>query len=164
MDDFDADGLLDIVASSWGLEDQIRYLRNQGDGTFDDRTEAAGLLGQVGGLNICHADYDNDGLLDILILRTLVFGSQHGQHIARMIQQSSDDVLLVDHGSLYPALQRLEKKKLIKAAWGVSSNNRKARFYELTSAGRKQFAHQTREWQRLVQAMSQVLGLEGANG
>ena len=69
VDDFDNDGYLDIVASSWGLDDQLRYFRNQGDGTFAERTEQAGLTGQVGGLNICQADYDNDGNRDILVLR-----------------------------------------------------------------------------------------------
>ncbi len=102
------------------------------------------------------------GTLDVLILRTLLFGKQHGQGIARAIGQSSDDVLLVDHGSLYPALQRLESKKWIRAAWGVSENNRRARYYELTKIGRKQLAKETHDWQRLVEAMSRVLGLEGA--
>lgn len=103
------------------------------------------------------------GTLDILILRTLLFGRQHGQGIARAIQQTSGDVLLVDHGSLYPALQRLEKRGWIEAAWGVSENNRKARFYELTEAGRAQLVRETSQWQRLVEAMARVLGL-GSSG
>jgi PadR family transcriptional regulator PadR len=102
------------------------------------------------------------GTLDLLILRTLVFGQQHGQGIARAIQQTSDEVLLVDHGSLYPALQRLEAKGWIKAAWGVSGNNRKARFYELTKRGRAHLNRETDQWRRLVAAMGRVLGLEGA--
>lgn len=102
------------------------------------------------------------GTLDLLILRTLVFGRQHGQGIARAIQQTSDEVLLVDHGSLYPALQRLEAKGWIKAKWGTSENNRKARFYELTKAGRQQLARETSQWHRLVTAMGRVLGPEGA--
>lgn len=104
------------------------------------------------------------GTLDVLILRTLVFGKQHGQGIARAIQQSSDDVLLVDHGSLYPALQRLESRGCIKAAWGVSTNNRRARFYELTPRGRKDLVHETNQWHRLASAMARVLGpgTEGA--
>src|SRR5207244_10385904 len=69
------------------------------------------------------------GTLDLLILRTLIFGAQHGQGIARAIQQTSDDELLVEHGALYPALQRLEERGWISAKWGISSNNRKARFY-----------------------------------
>jgi PadR family transcriptional regulator len=102
------------------------------------------------------------GTLDVLILRTLVFGPQHGQGIARAIQQSSDDVLLVDHGALYPALQRLEARKWITAKWGTSENNRKARFYTLTKAGREQLAEQSNRWRRLAAAMSRVLGPEQA--
>jgi len=75
------------------------------------------------------------GTLDLLILRTLVFGPQHGQAIARAIQNQSDNVLIVDHGSLYPALQRLEECGFIDADWGTSDNNRRARFYTLTKAG-----------------------------
>ena len=104
------------------------------------------------------------GTLDVLVLRTLLFGSQHGQGIARAIQQSSDDVLLVDHGSLYPALQRLEGKGWIQADWGISSNNRRARFYTLTSEGRAQLVRETDRWQRLAAAMGRVLGLEGTEG
>src|SRR6267142_6648938 len=83
------------------------------------------------------------GTLDVLILRTLIFGRQHGQGIARAIRQQSEDVLLVDHGTLYPALQRLEEKGWIDAEWGVSTNNRRARFYTLSRAGRKQLTHET---------------------
>src|SRR5580693_240272 len=86
------------------------------------------------------------GTLDLLILRTLVFGPDHGLGIARAIQKQSDDVLLVDHGSLYPALQRLESQGWIKARWGVSGNNRKARFYELTARGRRQLVNETSQW------------------
>src|SRR5271155_4446594 len=89
------------------------------------------------------------GTLDLLILRTLILGRQHGQGIARAIQQSSDDELLVDHGALYPALQRLEDKEWIAAEWGVSENNRKARFYTLTKTGRKQLVRETNRWRRL---------------
>lgn len=102
------------------------------------------------------------GTLDLLILRTLVFGRQHGQGIARAIQQTSDEVLLVDHGSLYPALQRLEAKGWIEAAWGTSDNNRRARFYELTKLGREQLVRETNQWRRLVEAMGRVLGPEAA--
>lgn len=102
------------------------------------------------------------GTLDLLILKTLVFGEQHGQGIARAIQRSSEDVLLVDHGSLYPALQRLEAKGWIVAEWGVSENNRKARFYKLTSSGRGQLVREADQWRRLVQAMGRVLGPEEA--
>ena len=98
------------------------------------------------------------GTLDLLILRTLVFGAQHGQGIARAIQQQSDDTLLVDHGSLYPALQRLEAKGWISADWGTSDNNRKARFYTLTKSGRKQLVAETRQWRRLASAIGRILG------
>jgi len=100
------------------------------------------------------------GTLDLLILRTLILGRQHGQGIARAIQQSSDDELLVDHGALYPALQRLEDKEWIAAEWGVSENNRKARFYTLTKTGRKQLVRETNRWRRLAAAMASVLGPE----
>jgi transcriptional regulator len=102
------------------------------------------------------------GTLDLLILRTLVFGPQHGQGIARAIQEQSGDTLLVDHGSLYPALQRLESRGWIKAEWGTSDNNRKARFYELTKSGRKQLTAETQQWRRLAAAISRILGPEEA--
>ena len=102
------------------------------------------------------------GTLDLLILRTLIFGPQHGQGIARAIQQTSEEELLVEHGSLYPALQRLEERGWIAAKWGTSSNNRKARFYALTAAGRKQLVKETTKWKRLAKAISRVLGPEAA--
>lgn len=100
------------------------------------------------------------GTLDLLILRTLIFGRQHGQGIARAIRQQSEDVLLVDHGTLYPALQRLEEKGWIDAEWGISTNNRRARFYKLTRAGRKQSTHETSQWRKLAAAIGRVLGPE----
>ena len=100
------------------------------------------------------------GTLDLLILRTLLFGPQHGQGIARIIQQQSEDELLIEHGSLYPALQRLEARRWIRAEWGTSDNNRKARFYELTKNGRKQLVAETRQWRRLAAAIGRVLGPE----
>jgi PadR family transcriptional regulator PadR len=102
------------------------------------------------------------GTLDMLILRTLIFGSQHGQGIARAIQETSEKELLVEHGALYPALQRLEERGWISAKWGVSSNNRKARFYALTAAGRKQLVKETNKWQRLTLAIARILGPEKA--
>jgi len=102
------------------------------------------------------------GTLDLLILRTLMFSSQHGQGIARAIQQQSGDALLVDHGSLYPALQRLESRGWIRAEWGTSENNRKARFYALTKMGRKQLVAETRQWRRLATAIGRILGPEEA--
>lgn len=102
------------------------------------------------------------GTLDLLILRTLVFGRQHGQGIARAIQAQSEAVLLVDHGSLYPALQRLEARGWIDAEWGTSENNRKARFYTLTKAGRAQLTQEASQWRRMAAAIARVLGPEGA--
>jgi PadR family transcriptional regulator, regulatory protein PadR len=100
------------------------------------------------------------GTLDLLILRTLIFGPQHGQGIARAIHQATEDELLVEHGALYPALQRLEERGWITAEWGTSANNRKARFYTLTRAGRKQFVRETTKWRRLAAAIGRVLGPE----
>ena len=100
------------------------------------------------------------GTLDLLILRTLLLGPQHGQGIARAIQDNSNDELLVEHGALYPALQRLEAREWISAEWGVSDNNRKARFYRLTKAGRKQLTVETSRWRRLAGAIGRVLGPE----
>jgi len=97
------------------------------------------------------------GTLDMLILRTLIFGSQHGQGIARAIQQSSEEELLVEHGALYPALRRLEERGWISVKWGTSSNNRKARFYSLTAAGRKQLVKETTKWKRLATAIGRIL-------
>jgi len=102
------------------------------------------------------------GTLDLLILRTLVFGPQHGQGIARAIEQQAEDALLVDHGSLYPALQRLEERDWITAEWGASSNNRRARFYTLTIKGRRQLTAGAQQWRRLAAAIGRVLGPEGA--
>ena len=98
------------------------------------------------------------GTLDLLILKTLVLGPCHGQGVARSIQRQSEETFFVDHGSLYLALQRLEDKKWISAKWGVSENNRKARFYSLTAKGREQLATKTSEWQRLTRAMELILG------
>jgi len=100
------------------------------------------------------------GTLDLLILRTLVFGPQHGQGIARAIQQTSQDALLVEHGALYPALQRLEAKGWISARWGTSSNNRRARFYTLTPAGRKRLTEESARWRRFAEAIGRILGPE----
>ena len=98
------------------------------------------------------------GTLDLLILRTLLFGRQHGQGIARAIQAQSDNVLIVEHGSLYPALQRLEERGFIDADWGVSENNRKARFYTLTRTGRKELAARAGSVAQVAAAIMRVLG------
>ena len=101
------------------------------------------------------------GTLDLLILQTLIFGPQHGQGIARAIHQTSEDELLVEHGALYPALQRLEEQGWITAEWGTSVNNRRARFYTITRTGRKQLVNETAKWRRLAAAIGRVLGPEG---
>lgn len=97
------------------------------------------------------------GTLDLLILRTLKLGARHGQGIAKSIQQQSDDVFLVDHGSLYLALQRLESAGWVTAEWGLSENNRRARFYTLTAKGRKQLSEKAAKWKRVAQAMTRIL-------
>jgi PadR family transcriptional regulator PadR len=97
------------------------------------------------------------GTLDLLILRVLRHQSTHGWGIAQEIQTISRDVLLVNQGSLYPALRRLEERGWIKARWGTSDNNRRARFYELTAGGRRQLADQTASWEEFVAAVSRVL-------
>lgn len=104
------------------------------------------------------------GTLDLLILRTLLFGKEHGQGIARAIQAMSGDEILVDHGSLYPALQRLEARGFVGAEWGTSDNNRKARFYTLTAAGRKQITVERKQWDRITAAVGRVLAAENPAG
>ena len=99
------------------------------------------------------------GTLDLLILKTLALGPIHGQGIARLIRQQSEEVFYVDHGSLYLALQRLEDRKWIMAKWGVSENNRKARFYTLTAKGRDHLVEKTSDWKRLSRAMGLILGV-----
>ena len=97
------------------------------------------------------------GTLDMLILRTLIFGARHGHGIAVAIQRTSEDDLLVDHGSLYPALQRLEQQGLITSKWGTSELKRRARFYGLTPAGRRKLTTETGKWERMVRAIGRVL-------
>jgi transcriptional regulator len=97
------------------------------------------------------------GTLDLLVLQTLVFGRQHGHGIATSIQRSADDELMIDHGSLYPALQRLERDGLISSDWGTSENNRRARYYTLTRAGRRRLVTETRRWETMVRVISRVL-------
>jgi PadR family transcriptional regulator, regulatory protein PadR len=104
------------------------------------------------------------GTLDMLILRMLKFRPNHGQGIARAIEQQSEEVLLVDHGALYPALDRLETKGWITAEWGVSSNNRKARFYTLTAKGRKHLLKEADQWRKVAGAVSRVLGPQEVEG
>lgn len=98
------------------------------------------------------------GTLDMLILRTLVMGPAHGHTIAHVIEHTSENVLEVEQGSLYPALHRLEARGWLSAAWGTSENNRRAKFYKLTRAGRRQLAVETERWRHVVSAISRILG------
>jgi len=97
------------------------------------------------------------GTLDLLVLRTLAAGRMHGWGISQRIQQLSGDVLQVPQGSLYPALYRLEQRGWIRARWGASENNRRARFYELTRAGRQRLEVEASNWEKLAAAVAQVL-------
>jgi PadR family transcriptional regulator PadR len=97
------------------------------------------------------------GTLDLLVLKTLDQGPMHGWGISLRIQAVSQDVLQVNQGSLYPALHRLEQQGLIESEWGASENNRQAKFYQLTRAGRKQLAEETRSWERITQAVARIL-------
>lgn len=97
------------------------------------------------------------GTLDLLILRTLSLGPQHGWAVSERVQQVSGDVLRIQQGSLYPALHRLERRGWIKARWGVSDNNRRAKYYGLTHAGKKRLEAETDAWEKLTAAVAQVL-------
>jgi PadR family transcriptional regulator PadR len=97
------------------------------------------------------------GTLDLLILRTLALGPQHGWAISERVQQLSSDVLQIQQGSLYPALHWLERRGWIKARWGTSDNNRRARYYQLTPAGKKQLEVETDSWRKLTAAVTQLL-------
>jgi PadR family transcriptional regulator PadR len=98
------------------------------------------------------------GTLDLLILRTLALGPQHGWAVSERVQQLSSDVLRIQQGSLYPALHRLERRGLIKARWGTSDNNRRAKYYELSKKGQQQLEVETDAWEKLTAAVAQVLG------
>src|SRR3954469_24696355 len=97
------------------------------------------------------------GTLDMLVLKTLSRGAMHGYSIAEFIQQASSDVLKVEEGALYPALHRLEVRGLLKAEWGLSDNNRRAKFYRLTPAGRRELEHETDYWTRVAGAVTRVM-------
>jgi transcriptional regulator len=97
------------------------------------------------------------GTLDMLVLRTLVLGPAHGHAIAHAIERGSDDFLQIEHGSLYPALHRLEDRGWVASFWGTSENNRKAKYYRLTPSGKKQLAAQTTRWEQLVRAIGGIL-------
>ena len=98
------------------------------------------------------------GTLDVLILKSLIWGPQHGYSITFFIRRQSDDVLLVEEGTLYPALWRLEEKKFVEAEWGLSENNRKAKFYRLTAAGRRRLQQESKNWATYADAVGKVLG------
>jgi PadR family transcriptional regulator PadR len=100
------------------------------------------------------------GTLDMMILRTLVAGDAHGHTIAKVIERTSEDVLEVEQGSLYPALHRLEDRGWVSSYWGASENNRKAKFYRLTAVGRKQLARETNRWRQMARAIGLVMGEE----
>jgi PadR family transcriptional regulator PadR len=97
------------------------------------------------------------GTLDVLILKALVWGPLHGYAITSLIRRQSDETLLVEEGTLYPALWRLETKKLVESEWGLSENNRKAKFYRLTPAGRRQLRQETNTWEIYAAAVAKVL-------
>jgi PadR family transcriptional regulator PadR len=103
------------------------------------------------------------GTLDVLILKSLIWGPLHGYSITGFIRRLSDDVLLVEEGTLYPALWRLESKELVEAEWGLSENNRKAKFYRLTPAGRRQLRQESSNWEAYVAAVAKVLGADRLN-
>lgn len=100
------------------------------------------------------------GTLDMLILRTLVMGAAHGHTIAQVIEHTSENALEVEQGSLYPALHRLEDRGLVSAKWGVSENNRRAKFYQLTAAGKRRLAAETSRWRQMTRAIGLILGEE----
>ena len=100
------------------------------------------------------------GTLDMMILRTLIGGDAHGHTVAKVIERTSEDVLEVEQGSLYPALHRLEDRKWVSSYWGASENNRKAKFYRLTAEGRKQLVLETSRWRQMTRAIGLVLGEE----
>jgi PadR family transcriptional regulator, regulatory protein PadR len=101
------------------------------------------------------------GTLDMMILRTLIGGDAHGHTIAKVIERTSEEILEVEQGSLYPALHRLEDRKWVSSYWGASENNRKAKFYRLTTEGRKQLVRETSRWRQMTRAIGLVMGEEG---
>jgi len=103
------------------------------------------------------------GTLDVLILKSLLWGPLHGYSITDFIRRQSEDVLLVEEGTLYPALWRLEEKKLVEAEWGLSENNRKAKFYRLTPAGKRRLQHESTNWEAYASAVAKVLGATRLN-
>jgi len=118
-----------------------------------------------GGIQVARTDKTDGemlkGTLDMMILRTLVMGDAHGHTVAKVIERTSEDVLEVEQGSLYPALHRLEDRGWVSSYWGASENNRKAKFYRLTAAGRKQLVLETGRWRQMIRAIGLVMGEEG---
>jgi len=104
------------------------------------------------------------GTLDMMVLRTLVTGDAHGHTIAKIIERSSEDVLEVEQGSLYPALHRLEDRGWVSSYWGASESNRKARFYRLTAAGKKQLRTEASRWRQMARAIGLVMGERASDG
>lgn len=98
------------------------------------------------------------GTLDMMVLKTLVTGDAHGHTIAKVIERTSEDVLEVEQGSLYPALHRLEDRGWVSSYWGTSENNRKAKFYRLTTSGKKQLVSETNRWRQMARAIALVMG------
>lgn len=104
------------------------------------------------------------GTLELLVLKTLTWGPMHGYGIAKWIESATSDVLRIEEGSLYPALYRMTRRGWIKGAWGVSENNRRAKYYHLTAEGKRQFQEQTSGWQRFAAAVTQAIGTATAPG
>src|SRR5271154_1241584 len=104
------------------------------------------------------------GTLDMMVLRTLIGGDAHGHTIAKVIERASEDVLEVEQGSLYPALHRLEDRGWVSSYWGASENNRKAKFYRLTAAGKRQLTSETSRWRQMARAIALVMGEAVADG
>ncbi|MGE0438884.1 MAG: PadR family transcriptional regulator [Gemmatimonadales bacterium] len=104
------------------------------------------------------------GTLDMLILKALSWGPNHGYGVARLIEERTGDALAIEEGSLYPALHRLTRKGWVRAEWGVSDNNRRARFYQLTAAGRQQLARESRDWDRFTEVVSLVMKHDARTG
>jgi transcriptional regulator len=104
------------------------------------------------------------GTLDVMILKALQGRALHGYAVSRWIKRAADDVLTVEEGALYPALHRLQRKGLVQSEWGVSENNRRAKFYELTAKGRRALEDETRSWSEYARAVDRVLGMEAPGG
>lgn len=143
-----------IDKDSAGMISAISPCTSTKDGVYLFHVEAKG--GDEGDMSSQRIDFPQ-GTLDLLILRTLSLGPQHGWAISERVQQISDDILRIQQGSLYPALHRLERRGWIKAKWGASENNRRAKFYELTRSGLKQLAVEQDAWEKLTAAVARVL-------